>query len=143
MWESAEGRDKAMKIAVATKGRTLEDLVPDTLEESPYLLIVETDDGSLEAFKNPEGQGGTGTAMAKEVLRHDCEAVICGTIEKDAFEVLSTAQVTRYMGSNLRASDALRLMDAYELDLIRVPRGEVYDPSRHNLGPSKCEGHED
>ncbi len=131
-----------MKIAVATKGSTLEDRVPDAFEESLFLLIVETDDGSFEAFKNPEGRRGAGMAMAKEVLRHDCEAVICGTIEKEAFELLSTAQVTRYMGSNHRASDALRLMDAYELDIIRVPKGEVYDPNRHNLGPSNCEGHE-
>lgn len=132
-----------MKIAVATKGSTLEDQVPGTFEESAFLLIVETDDGSFEAFKNPEGQGGAGLAMTKEVLRHDCEAVICGTIEKEAFEVLSTAQVTRYLGANCKAKDALNLMDAYELDIIRVPKGEVYDPNRHNLGPSNCEGHED
>jgi predicted Fe-Mo cluster-binding NifX family protein len=132
-----------MKIAVAANGSTLEDLVPVKFEDSPYLLIVETDDGSYEAFRNPEGQGGDGVVMTREIMRQDCEAVICGSIEKPAFTELMIAQVTRYLGSNRSAHDALRLMDAYQLDIIRVPNGEVYDPHWHEHSPSDCEGHED
>lgn len=129
-----------MKIAVAANGNTLEDMIPDTFEESAFLLIVETDDGTYEAFKNPEGRGGAGMAMTREILKQDCEAVICGVIEKEAFEELAAAQITRYMGANRSAADALNLMDTYKLDIIRVPKGEVYDPDTHNHGPSICEG---
>ena len=131
-----------MKIAVAANGSTLEDLVPDTFAGSPYLLIVETDDGSYEAFKNPE-EGGAGLGMTREILKHDCEAVISGTIEKPAFQELMLAQVTRYLGANCSAAEALRLMDANELDFIRVPNGEVWDPYRHDHDTSNCEEHED
>lgn len=128
-----------MKIAIAANGATLENLIPDTFEESAFLLIVETDDGSFEAFKNPEGQGSIGMAMTREILKQDCEAVICGSIEKEAFEELAAAQITRYMGATHRATDVLKLMDEYKLDIIRVPKGEVYDPDTHNHGPSNCE----
>lgn len=132
-----------MKIAVAASGSTLEDLVPATFEGSPYLLIVETDDGSCEVFKNPEDQGGAGLAMTREIMKQDCEAVICGSIEKPAYQELMIAQVTRYMGANRRAAEALHLMDANQLDFIRVPSGEVFDPHSHGHNPSGCEGHED
>ena len=132
-----------MKIAIAANGSTLQNLVPDTFEESAFLLIVETDDGSYEAFKNPEVEGSAGLAMTREILKHDCEALISGSIEKQAFEVLMKAQVTRYMGANCRAADALRLMDVNQLDFIRVPNGEVWVAHRHDYDTSNCEGHED
>ncbi len=132
-----------MKIAVAANGSTLEDLVPGIFEESPYLLIVETDDGSYEAFKNPEGQGGAGLAMTREILKHDCEALISGSIEKPAFEELMLAQVTRYLGTNCSAADALRLMDENQLDFIRVPNGEVWVSHSHDHDTCNCGGHED
>jgi predicted Fe-Mo cluster-binding NifX family protein len=132
-----------MKIAVAANGSTLEDLVPGTFEESPYLLIVETDDGSYEAFKNPEEGGGAGLAMTREIIKRDCEALISGTIEKPAFKELMIAQVTRYLAANCNATEALRLMDANQLDFIRVPNGEVWVPHRHDGDTSNCGGHEE
>jgi predicted Fe-Mo cluster-binding NifX family protein len=132
-----------MKIAVAAKGSTLEDMIPDTFEESAFLLIVETDDGSYEAFKNPEVEGGAGLGMTREILKHDCEALISGSIGKPAFQELMIAQVTRYLGANCSATEALRLMDANQLDFIRVPKGEVWVPHRHDGDASNCGGHED
>lgn len=132
-----------MKIAIAANGSTLEASIPDTFEESSFLLIVETDDGSYEAFKNPQSKGSAGLAMIKEIIKHDCEALISGTIEKQAFDKLMVAQVTRYMGAQHKAADALHLMDAYQLDFIRVANGEVWDPYGHDHDTSNCEGHED
>ena len=132
-----------MKIAVAANGSTLEDLVPGTFEESPYLLIVETDDASYEVFRNPEGQGGAGLAMTREIMRHDCEALISGSIGKPAFQELMIAQVTRYLAANCSAMEALRLMESNQLDFIRVPNGEVWVPHRHDGDASNCGGHED
>jgi predicted Fe-Mo cluster-binding NifX family protein len=132
-----------MKIAVAAKGSTLEDMIPDTFEESAFLLIVETDDGSYEAFRNPEGEEGAGLGMTREIMRHDCEAVICGSIESPAFQELMIAQVTRYLAANCSAAEALRLMDTNRLDFIRVPNGEVWVPHRHDGDSSNCGGHED
>lgn len=75
--------------------------------------------------------------MARKIVEQDCEAVVCGSIEKPAFEVLAAAQVTRYMGAGLVAITALRLMEEYQLDLIRVPNGERWDA--HHIHAGKCE----
>lgn len=132
-----------MKIAVAADGNTLEATIPGKFEESPFLLIVETDDGTYEAFKNPQAKGSAGLAMVKEIIKQDCEALISGTIEKQAFDKLMIAQVTRYLGVNCKAADALRMMDENRLDFIRVPNGEIWMPHIPGNGTSKCKGHED
>ncbi len=131
-----------MKIAVTTTGETLESQVAQAFEQSAYLLIVETDDLSYEVFKNPEGPGGAGLALTGEIIRRDCEAVITGSIEKEAFTELVIAQVTRYAGANYSAKDALVWMEAYALDYIRVPNGEVWEPHDHGRGECNC-GHDD
>ncbi len=131
-----------MKIAVAAGGRTLEDRVPDSFEQSPYLLIVETDDGSWEVYQNPE-KDGAGLALTREIINQDCEAVISGSIEKPAWQELMIAQVTRYLAVDCSAGEALRLMDANQLDFIRVPKGEVWDPHHQDGDSSRCGGHED
>ena len=132
-----------MKIAIAADGSTLEAMIPETFEESLFLLIVETDDGSYETFKNQPAKEGAGLAMVKEIMNHDCEALISGTIEKQAFDKLMTAQVTRYLGTNCKAADALHMMDENRLDFIRVPKGEVWVPHIPSNDTSKCKGHEE
>ncbi len=132
-----------MKIAIAANGNTLEDLVPGTFEGSPFLLIVETDDGSYEVYRSPTDEGGAGLALTREIIRQDCEAVISGSIEGPAFRELMIAQVTRYMGASHSAREALDLMDANQLDFIRVPNGEVWVPHRHGGDTSQCGHHGD
>ena len=132
-----------MKIAVASDTATMEGPIPPAFEPSGYLLIVETDDGTFEAFENPDGTGGSGMAMAREVVRRNCEALISGTLESEAFEELSGAQVTRYLAAGLEAGKALELMDMNRLDLIRVPNGEAWVPHDHSRGECNCgEDHE-
>lgn len=132
-----------MKIAIAANGDSPVSQVPEKFEESAYLLIVETDDGSYNVFKNPEGQGDSGLPMTQEIVKQDCEALISGSIEEPAFEELVMAQVTRYLGANHRVMDALNLMAANELDIIRVPNGEEWVPHNHDHATCNCGNHED
>jgi len=122
-----------MKIAISANGNTLNDIVPEEFEKSPYLLIVETDDMSYEVFPNPDPDG-LGLEMAEKIVEEDCEALISGTIEKPAFEVLVAAHVTRYYGANTVGKEALDKMEVRKLDFIRVPNGEVWEPHNHSHG---------
>ncbi|NLW91552.1 MAG: hypothetical protein GXY34_08130 [Syntrophomonadaceae bacterium] len=130
-----------MIIALASKGVDLDAPIAEEFEKSPYLLMVETDNMSYEVFQNPELEDGLGLAMAEKVVASDCEAVISGTIEAEAFEVLSEAQVTRYYGANIAGRKALDMMQAYELDYIRVPNGEMWEPHDHSQGTCNCGEH--
>ncbi|XCH79139.1 MAG: NifB/NifX family molybdenum-iron cluster-binding protein [Candidatus Dehalobacter alkaniphilus] len=133
-----------MKIAVATNGNSLEDRVPEMFEESAYLLVVETDDLSYEVYENPEHKGGSGLAMTNKIIEQDCEALISGSIEEPAFEALVKNQITRYLGANYSAKDAIKLMGLYQLELIREYNGKEWDPHAHDHhGTCDCGNQED
>lgn len=118
-----------MKVAVAINGNTLEDLVAEEFEKSACLLIVETDDLSYEVYQNQEQIDGSGLAMAQKVFDEDCEALISGSIEKLAFEIIADAYITRYLGANYPAKIALELMENNQLELIQEYNGKEWDPN--------------
>ncbi|UWG95685.1 hypothetical protein LPY66_12250 [Dehalobacter sp. DCM] len=132
-----------MKIAVAVNGNMPDSIVSEAFEASAFLLVSETDDMSFEVFENPEGTNGHGMAMVNKILEQDCEALISGTIEEDAFEALAAAQVTRYFAAGHTALKALALMDAYELDIIREYNGKEWIPHDHSQETCDCGHHDD
>ena len=106
-----------MLIAVATKGSNSGAVVPDTFEESTNLLIVETDTDSVITVYNSRGDDGN-LYFAKKTVLHDCEAIVCGKIQKDGFEELASNSVTRYYGSSLPAVEAAKAAEENVLPLI-------------------------
>ena len=106
-----------MKVSVAVK--RAENLVPDRFSEADELRIVDVDNMFVvESFcvDNPEGRDA---AFAKKTIEWDCEAIICGQMDKAAFEIVADACVTRYLGTGHETMEAVEMMQAYKLPLIR------------------------
>jgi len=132
-----------MKIAVSANGPDLKSIVGESFENSPYLLIIETDDMSIDSYKNNDPQHGTDDLkMAENIINADCEVLITGTIERPAFEMVVLAGVTRFCGKGYRVQEAIRLMDEYNLDFITDENGA--DPEtreeRHKHDRGTCDG---
>ena len=106
-----------MKIAIASETEEIDGLVPSTFRESPFLMIIDADKNQI--FKVYGKQDPENLTFARKVVEHDCEAVICGPIEKEAFEILAGAGITRYLGSGHTVQHAYDYMVRYKLDLIR------------------------
>jgi predicted Fe-Mo cluster-binding NifX family protein len=105
-----------MNIAVAAEGKSLNSQVSEKFEKCLYLLIVNMNDLSITAISNDELSEEN---LVNEILKHDCEAVITGDIEKTAFDILADACVTRYYGVGYLAEKALESMENRSLKLIR------------------------
>ena len=101
-----------MRIAVAAGAET----VPETLEESARLLVVETEGGEILARRpGPDSMG-----FAELALRYGCEAVACGTItDPAAFRRLADSGVTRYCAAGLAPMEAARAAEAGTLPIQR------------------------
>ena len=95
----------------------IDGLVPATFKESPFLMIIDADKNQI--FHVYGKQDPDNLVFAKKVVEHDCEAVICGPIEKEPFEILVKAGVTRYLGSGHTVQKAYSYMNRYKLELIR------------------------
>lgn len=127
-----------MKIAITSDREAIDGLVPATFKESPFLMIIEADENQI--LKIYGRQDSENIEFAKKVLEHDCEAVICGPIEKEPFGLLAGAGVTRYLGSGHTVQKAYRYMNRYALELIRDYVGGPGAFGHSHSGNCECGG---
>lgn len=133
-----------MKIAVLSDTPGLNGKVPALFSQSPCLLIVNAETGELlHATTREEGADGQDIAFAREILRWDCEGVLCGPIEREPFIIIADEGcVTRYDASGMAVMEALERMNMRSLELIRDHIGGEGCQGEHNSGSSACEcGH--
>lgn len=107
-----------MKIAVATCGREATSMIPAYFAEAEFLFIADVDKFEVVQIYEAE-EDARDLVFARRTVDEDCEAIICGQIEKGAFDILSRASVSRYDGSGKNATEALKLLNLYALPLIR------------------------
>lgn len=105
-----------MLIAVAANGREANAVIPETFEESSDLLIIETDVPKIVAFY--KSRDAENLFFAKQTALHDCEAIVCGRMQKPGFEAVASRSITRYYGSGLVPVEAARAAEANMLPFI-------------------------
>lgn len=114
-----------MNIAIAVDGDDMMSAVSSQLELCTNLLIVNVETQEVAIYANPkQAESVSGELLAKEVVRHNCEAVITGVIRDTAFNIIADNGVTRFLGVGYDAQKALELMDGNGLDLIRSADGK-------------------
>lgn len=91
-----------MKIAVSSNGKSLDSQIDPRFGRCAYFLIIETDDMSLEAFKNENLAlgGGAGIQSARFVASRGAKAVITGNCGPNAVQTLSAAGIEMFVGQN-------------------------------------------
>ena len=129
-----------MRIAVMADRPALDALVPEVYEDSPAMLVVETDDNSIvEAVENPADL----LEYAAVMVNCDCEAVVCTPhIGQEAFEPLVAACITRYDGRGLAVLEAAHRAEQSRLEIVREYEG---GPGCTSGGACECgvEGEEE
>jgi predicted Fe-Mo cluster-binding NifX family protein len=125
-----------MLIAVMSDKPDLSGHVPERFEESPCLLLIETEGGALtQAFS-----GETPAVFAQKIAEIGCEAVVCGSrIGKECFDPIADACVTRYDGAGLDILAAAYGGDRGTLPLI--PEYEGGPGCASGTGDCNC-GHD-
>ena len=125
-----------MKIAIASTTEEIDGLVPPTFKDSPFLMIIDADKHQI--FHIYGKQDPDNLVFARKVVEHDCEAVICGPMEKEAFEIVAGAGVTRYLGSGHTVQHAYSYMNRYKLELIRDYIGGPGPFGHSHSGACEC-----
>ena len=110
-----------MLIAVAANGREANAVIPETFEESTDLLIVETDRPAVVAFYKSRDKENL--FFAKQTALHDCEAIVCGKMQKPGFEAIAEKSITRYYGTGLMPVEAAQAAEANMLPFITDHEG--------------------
>ncbi|MBR5429680.1 MAG: NifB/NifX family molybdenum-iron cluster-binding protein [Firmicutes bacterium] len=110
-----------MRIAVAVMDRSAHAPVCEHLEDTKYLFIVETDRNEVLKILTC-GEGPADLMCAKAALDEDCEGIICGDMDLEAFNLLADHMISRFYGWGADASQAIRLLRDNRLQLIRESR---------------------
>jgi predicted Fe-Mo cluster-binding NifX family protein len=87
-----------MKVCFTSKGATLDSPTEERFGRAPYFIIVESENGSFEAVKNPyaDGAGGVGPKAAQILISHGVKALISGQVGGNAREVLVAAGIEMF-----------------------------------------------
>ncbi len=107
-----------MKIAVAAGGNKADSFITKKLSIAKHLFIVDMEQFEVLHIYDAEPLKRD-VAFANLVVKEDCEAIICGAINAEAFKVLYLAGISRYDGIGLSVTDALKKLGRFELALIR------------------------
>lgn len=111
-----------IKIAVAIE--TTEAMaITAKLAEAPHLMLVDVEKYAILEIISSSDPAARDISFAEQVVKWDCEAIICGDIDQAAFEILADQGVTRYLGAGHSALEAIELMNAYRLPLIKEYNG--------------------
>ncbi len=87
-----------MKVCFTAQGTTLDSLSEERFGRAPYFIMLESENGSFEAVRNPfaDGGGGVGPKAAQLLIAHKVEALISGQVGGNAQEVLAAAGIGMY-----------------------------------------------
>jgi hypothetical protein len=126
-----------MLIAVASDSPDRNGTVPAFFAETPYRLFFDTESGGLLHVQTRSPGGDRD--FAREMLRRDCEGVLCGPLEEEPFLLIADEGcITRYNAAGLPVAEALDRFGRRGLDLIRDHIGGR--GCQNHAGGARCAG---
>lgn len=104
-----------MNIAVAAEGASLEGMICGSMAEANVLLIIAIDDSPESAHIIKCISDCSDADMARAAAAENCEAVISGVLETEAFNILADGQITRFDGSGMTVYVGIKRMQERSL----------------------------
>lgn len=117
-----------MKVAVTSRGTTLDDQVDPRFGRCAHFVIVETDDMSCEAMANSNASagGGAGIQAAQLVADKDVKTVLTGNCGPNAFRTLEAAGIETVIGVDGTVREAVESYKAGKLKASSGPSVESH-----------------
>ena len=117
-----------MKVAVTSRGTTLDDAVDPRFGRCAHFVIVETDDMSFEAVANSNATagGGAGIQSAQLVADKDVKVVLTGNCGPNAFRTLEAAGIEVVIGAGGTVREAVEEYKAGRLKATGGPNVESH-----------------
>ncbi len=115
-----------MKVAVTSKGMTLDDQVDPRFGRCANFVIVETNDMSVEAVANQNASagGGAGIQSAQLIADKDAKVVLTGNCGPNAFRTLEAAGIEVVIGAGGTVREAVEHYRAGKLSASGGPKRE-------------------
>lgn len=130
-----------MKVGMSSTNDNLDGQLDPHFGRCPFLLIVNTDNMSIEAIDNQANSigGGAGFQAAKQIVSKGVRAVITGKCGPKAVQLFSDAGVDVYLGQKGKLKSVL---DAYQKGNLTASAEakQVLHPGTGGRGHCKGQG---
>lgn len=115
-----------MKIAVASRGKTISSRVDDRFGRCPYFLVVDTKSMTTETIENPgqKEKNAAGVRACQMLIDKGIDAVVVKNIGHNALVTLTGAGMVVYTVASGTVSAAIE----------KVKRGELTTAERPTVG---------
>jgi len=107
-----------MKIAITSKGETLQSQVDPRFARASYFIVYDTDDDSHEVVDNAQSASavhGAGPQAAETISRTGAKALITGNLGPNASRSLNAAGIDTYIGFSGTVFEAVNAFKKGEL----------------------------
>ncbi len=115
-----------MKIAIASKGKTISSRVDDRFGRCPYFLVIDTKSMTTETIENPgqKEKNAAGIRACQMLIAKDIDGVVVKNIGHNALVTLTGAGMDVYTVASGTVSAAIE----------KVKRGELITAERPTVG---------
>ena len=110
-----------MKVVITSQGKELSSEIDPRFGRAKWLLVVDTQTGSSEAYDNAVNlhiAQGAGIQTGQNVVNLGVEAVITGNIGPNAFKTLNAVNVKVFLANSQTVQEAVDLFKAGKLEEV-------------------------
>jgi len=112
-----------MRVAITSKGKTMDAEIESRFSRSPFFVIVNTQTGHFNGFENP-GAAARDAACIKAVkflVDRGVKAVITGNVGHNAFVTIQDTPIRIYLGATGTVREALENFKKRKLSRAKEP----------------------
>jgi predicted Fe-Mo cluster-binding NifX family protein len=98
-----------MKVAVTSNGKVMDSEIEARFSRAPFFVIVDTETGDLNAFKNPAATAKDAACVdaVSFLVGKGVEAVLTGNVGHNAFVTIQDTSIRIYLGAKGTVSETL------------------------------------
>jgi len=116
-----------MKLAISSKGKSLDSEIDPRFGRAGYFLIVDPETLALEVIENRQNlqlPQGAGIQAAQTVVEHGAKVVLTGNCGPKAYQVLRAAGVQLAVGVSGLVQEAINQYKQEKINFAQAPNVE-------------------
>jgi len=112
-----------MKLAITSKGKSLDSEFETRFSRSPFFVIVDTETGHYKAFANPGASAKDAACVdaVKFLVRKGVGVILTGNVGYNAFVTIQDTPMKIYLGATGTVGETLENFKKRKLSRLKEP----------------------
>jgi len=128
-----------MKLAITSKGKTMDSQIESRFSRSPFFLIGNPETGDFRAFKNPGASAKDAACVdaVKFLVGREVGAILTGNVGHNAFVTIQDTRMKIYLGATGSVGETLENFKKRKLRRAKEPSVGFQEGLKTGAGTQK------